>query len=137
MEYSIEDIDKMKIGDILVLDINPVDFTFPNEYEDAIKNCHAVVGGEMAAFIFAKEHKTRILFKDKTFKKIGIVVDNYKLEKMKSELFKKGYKCIAVNPYIGETTSITLYVPKDQFQKSRDEIFSVLTLVESHFKRRN
>lgn len=136
-EYAIQDIDKIQIGDYLVLDIDAKTGGFPDEYSDLIKTQNEKLKAEMAAFVYSKDKKVYILFKDKNFKKIGIVCDNYKLEKMRMELSKKGYKCIDIKPYLDTTTTITIDVPKDQFQKCRDEIYAVVSSVESHFKRRN
>ncbi len=136
MEYGIGDIEKLKIGDTLLLDIDAAG-TFPEEYSDLIKAKNEELKAEMAAYIFSKDLKVRILFKDKNFKKIGIVVDNYKLEKLKSELFKKQIFLLDIAPFKGSTTAITFPVPADQFEKKKTEIFSIMSHVEAHFKRRN
>jgi hypothetical protein len=137
MEYGIEDIGKVKIGDSLIFDIDTKTGTFPDEYGDLIKAKNEELKSEMAAYIFSKDLKVRILFKDKNFKKIGIVVDNYKLERMQSELFKKGFYTIDVAPFTKTTTSITFPVAANQFEKKKTEIGAIVSLVEAHFKRRN
>lgn len=137
MEYGIENIEKIKIGDVLVLDIDSDTGSFPNEYADAIKLKNDELNANMAAYVYSKELKIRLLFKDKNFKTIGIVVDNYKLEKMKSELFKKDFLLLEISAFNKNTTSITFPVPADQFEKKKREILAITNIVEIHFKRRN
>lgn len=137
MEYGINDIDKIKIGDTLVLDIDPVTQTVPDAHGELMKSKNEELKSEMAAYIFSKDLKVRILFKDKNFKKIGIVVDNYKFEKMKAELIKKGFYTIDITPFNSNTTAITFPVPAIQFEKKKAEIFAIVNIVEAHFKRRN
>jgi hypothetical protein len=66
-------------------------------------------------------------------KKIGIVADNYKLEKFKEELIKAGFDDFKILPFVNNTSTITLRIPDDR-------VFTVKTvceLVETHFKRSN
>ena len=137
MEYTILDIEKIQIGDSLVLDIDVTTQTFPEEYAEAIKYRIEYLKAETKAYIYSKELKIRILFSDKNFKKIGIVVDNYKLEKMKNELFKKGYKLQEIAPLSHSTTAIKFDVPADKFEIEKAKIFAITSSVEAHFKRRN
>lgn len=137
MEYGIENIEKIKIGDVLILDIDSDTGSFPNEYADAIRLKNDELNANMAAYVYSKELKIRLLFKDKNFKTIGIVVDNYKLEKMKSELFKKDFLLLEISAFKKNTSSITFPVPADQFEKKKREILAITNIVEIHFKRRN
>lgn len=137
MEYGIDDIEKITIGDVLILNIDNQTGTFPEEYSERIRLKNEALKAEMAAYVFSKDLKVRILFKDKNFKKIGIVVDNYKLEKMKAELIKKGFLLLDISPFNAKTTAITFPVPADQFEKKKREIFAIVNIVEAHFKRRN
>lgn len=137
MEYSISDLNKIKIGDSLVLDIDSVNYCFPDEYCEIIKAHSESLKAELIAYMFKKELKLRLLFKDNNFKKIGIVLDDYKVEKAKSLLAKKGFILIEIVPYIKGTTAIKFDVPLNEFENKKAEIYSILSLVESHFKRRN
>jgi hypothetical protein len=66
-------------------------------------------------------------------KKVGIVVDNYKLEKFKSELTKKGFTDFDVTPFTKGCSTIRVNVPDDQIK----EVGKICTLCELHFKRSN
>lgn len=63
---------------------------------------------------------------------IGIVCDNYKLDRFKKKLTKAGYE-YTCTPFTAETTTIKIQAPPEKVQ-------SVKTLcqeVEYHFKRSN
>jgi hypothetical protein len=137
MEYSISDISKIKIGDILILDIDPSTGGFPDIYADLIKKHSELLKAEMAAYVYSKELKIRLLFKDENFKKIGVVVDNYKLAKAKSLLMAKGFLLLEIAPLINNTSAIKFDVPLAEFEKKKAEVSAVINIVEAHFKRSN
>lgn len=66
-------------------------------------------------------------------KKVGIVVDNYKLEKFKSELTGKGYKDFTTSKFTKDTTSIMVQVDEDKVM----DIKKLCQRLELHFKRSN
>lgn len=137
MEYTIDHIHKVQIGDTLVLDIDPQTGSFPDAYADLIKSQSIAIRAEMSAYIFLKDLKIRLLFKNGDFKKIGVVVDNYKFSKTKELLAQKGFILLETAPFKGQTTVIKLDVPGDVFKKKQDEVFAIMSLVEAHFKRQN
>lgn len=65
-------------------------------------------------------------------KKIGIVADNYKIEKFKKDLSAKGFEFKLI-PYSKHTTLIKMEVPENKVK----EVQKVCELVELHFKRGN
>lgn len=65
-------------------------------------------------------------------KKIGIVADNYKLERFKKDLTKGGFT-YEISPF-KETTS-TIIVNTDENKIS--DVKKICELVELHFKREN
>lgn len=137
MEYRIDNIDKIKMGDVLLLDIDHVTGTFPSEYADDIKHKAQSLKAEMAAYVYKKDLKIRILFKDKNFKKIGVVIDNYKLQKLLSKLTDRGFFLIETSPLENNTTAVKFDVPVEQFEKKKREVSAILNIVEAHFKRYN
>jgi hypothetical protein len=64
--------------------------------------------------------------------KVGIVVDDYKVDKMKRELTGAGYEFKA-SPLFNGTTHINVQVPDDKI----DEIKKLCQKVEFHFKHSN
>lgn len=67
-------------------------------------------------------------------KKVGIVVDNYKLEKMEQELKKANFNDYKVaGKFTKDTTAITVEVQDNEVNK----INAIVSLVERHFKRSN
>lgn len=54
MEYGIEKIKIIKIGDVLILDIDSKTHSFPNEYADAIKLKSEELKSKMSAYVFSK-----------------------------------------------------------------------------------
>jgi len=66
-------------------------------------------------------------------KKCGIVADNYKLEKFKSELNKHGFNDYSITPFIDKTSTIMVNAEDDKVV----EIKKICHRVELHFKRSN
>jgi hypothetical protein len=66
-------------------------------------------------------------------KKAGIVVDNYKVDRVKKELTAKGFTDFKVVPFTKDTTTIQVNVEEHELK----EIQKICTLVELHFKRSN
>lgn len=66
-------------------------------------------------------------------KKVGIVVDNYKLKKFKSELTDKGYKDFTTAKFTKDTTSIMVEVEDDKV----NDVKKLCQRLELHFKRSN
>ena len=66
-------------------------------------------------------------------KKVGIVCDNYKLEKFKSYLNKEGFTDFEYKPFTNGTTAIFVNVEDDKVKK----IHALCSNVEANFKRRN
>lgn len=64
--------------------------------------------------------------------KIGIVADNYKLDKFKTKLKSKGFT-IDIYPFTKDTSSITI----ETDEAGKKEIAKICTEVELHFKRSN
>lgn len=66
-------------------------------------------------------------------KTAGIVVDNYKVEKFKSELIKNGFLDFTVTPYIDDCSTIKVQCEESQYK----DIAKICKRVELHFKRSN
>jgi hypothetical protein len=66
-------------------------------------------------------------------KEAGIVVDNYKVEKFKSELIKNGYKDFKVVPYKDDCSVIKVKCLESQY----NEVAKICKRCELHFKRSN
>jgi hypothetical protein len=66
-------------------------------------------------------------------KTIGIVADNYKLEKFKKKLTKAGFSEFKIIPFVNETSSIKVVVPDNRVL----DIKKICELVEIHFKQSN
>jgi nitrogen regulatory protein PII len=66
-------------------------------------------------------------------KKVGIVADNYKVEKFKQELTKAGYPDFDIHPFTKDNTTIRVNVPDDKV----NEIMKICKKIELHFKRSN
>ena len=66
-------------------------------------------------------------------KTAGIVADNYKLDKFKEELTKKGFTDFKIVPFEKDTSTIKVQFREDQLK----EIHAICSLVEIHFKRSN
>lgn len=64
--------------------------------------------------------------------KAGIVCDNWKLDKFKSELISKGFNNFEVIPFIKETSTIKVHY----FNESqKNEIHKLCIEVEEHFRK--
>lgn len=66
-------------------------------------------------------------------KKIGIVADNYKLDKFKEELTSKGFIEIEITPFTLETSLLTVNTE----ERNTGKIKTICDFVEAHFKRKN
>ncbi len=66
-------------------------------------------------------------------KMAGIVADNYKVDKFKIELIKKGFVDFKIVPFLNDTS--TIKVKFEEYQL--DEIYKICQLVELHFKQSN
>jgi len=65
-------------------------------------------------------------------KKIGIVADNYKVERFKKELTKAGFE-YQITPFKGETSTILVNTDDDKV----GDVKKICEAVEFHFKRAN
>lgn len=63
-------------------------------------------------------------------KTAGIVCDNYKIEKFKEELIKKGFKDFEVIAFVGNTSTIKVKAESDKLP----EIKKICEEVELHFR---
>lgn len=70
---------------------------------------------------------------DKKEHKIGIVCNNYKVEKFKKELAKKDFKDIECVEYGKTLTLIKVITPEENNPK----VAAICQLVEAHFHRSN
>lgn len=66
-------------------------------------------------------------------KKVGIVVDNYKLDRFRKALNDKGFTDYDIMPFTANTSTIRVNVEA----KKVSEIYKICQLVELHFKRSN
>ena len=66
-------------------------------------------------------------------KTVGIVADNYKLNKFKKELIKKGFTDFEIAPFINATSNIKVKCEPNQLK----EIRKICEYVELYFKRSN
>jgi nitrogen regulatory protein PII len=66
-------------------------------------------------------------------KTIGIVTDNYKLERFKKELTAKGFTEFEVTPLTGETSTIKLTIKPSQLH----DVAKVCKLVELRYNHSN
>jgi hypothetical protein len=66
-------------------------------------------------------------------KTIGIVADNYKLDKFKKELSSKGFTDIIIVPFTEDTSTIQVRIEEDKIRT----IHAICIKVESSFKRQN
>lgn len=66
-------------------------------------------------------------------KNIGIVADNFKVEKFKKELLKEGFSEISTAPFMSDTTTITIKTTLDKVE----QIYKICKRVELHFKHGN
>jgi hypothetical protein len=64
--------------------------------------------------------------------KIGIGTDNFKLDKFREELTRNGFPKFTVEPFVGQTSVITLYVRQHQ----RRDVANICYNVEQYFKTR-
>jgi uncharacterized protein YaaQ len=67
-------------------------------------------------------------------KKVGIVVDNYKVERIKKELIKANFTDFTV---VGNLTKDTTVITINVEDKHVNKIGAIVSLVETHFKRSN
>lgn len=65
-------------------------------------------------------------------KKVGVVVDNYKLEVFKNELRARGW-IIKTSPFTKDTTTIQVDVADEEVV----EVYKLCKKLELHFKRSN
>jgi len=74
-------------------------------------------------------------------KKIGIVANNYKVERFKKKLAEAGFTDIEYTPITlagnDQNTAIKVNVEDADFHKATKEITKICQLVELHFKRSN
>ena len=63
----------------------------------------------------------------------GIVADDYKVEKFKTELTLKGFDMIKVLPWKNDCTLIQVEIPADKL----NDLEKLCKEVELHFKRSN
>jgi hypothetical protein len=75
--------------------------------------------------------------KDPNKKKIGIVVDNYKLNKYLKKIDDKDFKDVDHKPFNNESTAIFVFVKNEAFNKAKSDIQKMCTELELHFKTRN
>jgi hypothetical protein len=66
-------------------------------------------------------------------KKVGIVADNYKLNKFEKELTAAGFTNFKITPFTEDTSAITLYV----LPKQVHDVHKICNKVEMHFKQSN
>lgn len=66
-------------------------------------------------------------------KKVGIVADNYKVEKFKSELTKEGFTDFTTYPFTHATTAIKVNVDENKVK----DVQRICQRIELHFKRSN
>lgn len=66
-------------------------------------------------------------------KKVGIVVDNYKVNRFKSELTKKGFTDIELHAFTKDCTTIRINVQDDQVSA----VHAICIKIESDLKRAN
>jgi nitrogen regulatory protein PII len=71
-------------------------------------------------------------------KKIGIAVDDYKLDKFKEELKQRGFNDFAVMPGVTkDTRMIRIQVEDEKFLEASEQIRRLCKKMEYHFKRSN
>jgi hypothetical protein len=68
-------------------------------------------------------------------KKIAIGVDNYKIERFKTELAKLGYSDIEVVPFVNNTSLIKVDVPADA--EKLHEVHKLCIRLQTDFKNSN
>lgn len=68
--------------------------------------------------------------------KIGILCDNYKVERFKSKLIAEGFTSFEVSAHKG-LTAIAVTVDPVTFWESQKKIQKICQLVELHFSRSN
>ena len=66
-------------------------------------------------------------------KKVGIVCDNYKLDRFKKELTKAGFTDFDTAAFTENTTTIQVRTPEDKIS----DVYKICQKVELHFKRSN
>lgn len=137
MYYEIEEISSIKIGDSLMLELDKTTGTFPEVYSDIIKNHSEKLGAELTAFVSLQQGKVRLLFGSKDIKKIGIVVDTYKLDKLLKELKSRGFENVTTKPFKEKLSSVFIIVTSKEFERKKTEIATIINFIDSHFKRSN
>ena len=70
-------------------------------------------------------------------KEIGIVADNYKVNKFKKELEANGFKDYDIHPFTNQTQTIKVHVADDDFREAVKKIKKLCMRVELHFKHSN
>ncbi len=71
-------------------------------------------------------------------KKIGIVVDQYKIDKFKEELNARGFEgAYKITPFTKDTLTIIIEVENEEFVGAQEEIRRLTKKIEYHFKRSN
>jgi nitrogen regulatory protein PII len=66
-------------------------------------------------------------------KKVGIVADNYKVDRFKKELTKGGFTDFDTSPFTADSTTIQVRVSEEKIK----EVYKICQKVEMHFKRSN
>lgn len=70
-------------------------------------------------------------------KKIGIAIDNYKLDYYKEKLKQAGLRNFEITQLTKNCKFIGVFVLEADFSESQKKIHRVCTLAEIHFKQRN
>lgn len=78
-------------------------------------------------------YEFRLCSKCRNIKQVGIVADNFKLERFKKELIKNGFPDFTITPFTKATSTITIMVHNDKVR----EVHKICVQVETHFKRSN
>jgi len=66
-------------------------------------------------------------------KTVGIVCDNYKVHKFKTDLTARGFTELTFTPFTKDTTTIKVFTTEDQVFR----IETICKAIEAHFKARN
>jgi len=70
-------------------------------------------------------------------KTIGIVCDDYKIQRFKKELADAGFDSVKISPVMKDHSSIKIIVKDEDFSSAQLKISRICTRVEMHFKRGN
>lgn len=66
-------------------------------------------------------------------KKVGIVCDDYKLDKYKEELLHEGFDNFSISPFTHSTSSIQIITTENRIE----DIYRICVKLELQFKRSN